>query len=62
LGSVVGGKIRETITQYMALDLKFVGMNEYIYSGGVGMVRPTMKVKGETEVAFGIYVIRHGKI
>lgn len=62
-GVLVGReKIRETIEQYMKLDLEFVEMNEYIHGDDVVMVRSTMKVQGHTEVAFGIYVIRDGLI
>lgn len=62
-GVVVGKEnIREKIAKYWEQNLEFVEMNEYIHNDDTIMVRSTMKVNGEVEVAFGIYVIRDGKI
>ncbi|MEU3260636.1 nuclear transport factor 2 family protein [Streptomyces albidoflavus] len=62
-GTVRGhDEIRELLSRYWELDLQHVEMNEFIQTDDTVMMRGTMKVRGETVVTFGVYVLRDGLI
>lgn len=56
------GEIRALLEKYWDLDLEFVELNEYISSDDTIMTRSTLKVKGDTVVAFGLYVLKDDMI
>lgn len=61
---VASGKkeIREVLEKYIALQLEFVALEEYVDTGETIMMRSTMKVEGETETSCATLVLRDGKI
>jgi hypothetical protein len=62
-GPVVGrGGAQDLLNQYAGLDVKVIGVEEYVHTDDMIMTRTKMQVKGEEIVAFGAYVIRDGMI
>lgn len=55
-------EIRATFSKYLGLSAETVELLEYAQSEDTIMVRAIMKVRGETEIGFGTYVLRDGKI
>jgi len=56
------GEIRPILEKYLAAELEFVKLNEYVHTGDTILLRSTMKVKGRPETSCGTYVLRDGKI